>query len=147
MKEIPLTQGKVALVDDEDYPQLSDIAWYCHRGYAVTSIFSRKTTVLMHRLILLPPEKLQVDHINHNKLDNRRANLRLATQTQQNGNRLKFLGTSRFKGVSWRNRPKCWLVQCHQTYVGSFEDEIEAAKAYNAAALKYWGDFAHLNEF
>jgi len=91
------------------------------------------------------------DHINHNGLDNRKANLRLATRSQNAWNRqkAKIKSRSKYKGVSWYNRGKRWSVRIQvnrkQKFLGIFEDEIEAAKAYDRAARKYFGEFAELN--
>ncbi len=106
----------------------------------------------MHSLIINPPENFVVDHINHNGLDNRKANLRLATRTQNNCNRRKHNRNkchSRFKGVSWHKHRKRWSAQINiyrkRKSLGYFEDETEAAKAYDKAAKKYHKEFAYLN--
>ena|SRR5215472_11429516 len=150
MKEIALTKGSIAIVDDIDFHWLSQVKWYLDvQRYAATDMFGGRRTkvkVHMHRLILLAPNTATVDHINHDTLDNRRANLRLATQSEQNGNRLKFFGTSRFKGVHRRQDGRKWCAQCHHVHLGSFESEIDAARAYNKAAQEYWGEYALLND-
>lgn len=91
-----------------------------------------------------------VDHKNHNTLDNRRRNLRFATQAQQNANRLKHYGGSRFKGVYLRSDGRKWVAQIKTgskaRYLGSFETEELAARAYNREAKKAWGKFAKLND-
>ena len=105
----------------------------------------------MHRDILKPPDHLCVDHINHNGIDNRRANLRLATHRQNSYNRIHFTKnpSSKYKGVSFRKRTKKWDAKIRydgkNKHIGSFKDEIEAAKAYDEAAKKYQGEFAALN--
>jgi hypothetical protein len=147
---IELTKGKVAFVDDIDHHWLTQIKWYFQEpGYAGSDLFGGRKTkvkVLMHRLILLAPASATVDHINHDTLDNRRCNLRLATQSQQNGNRLSFFGSSRFKGVHRRQDGRKWVAQCHHIHLGSFESEVDAARAYNKEARSYWGKFALLND-
>lgn len=107
--------------------------------------------VLMHRLILLAPDTTLVDHINGDPLDNRRENLRYATQSQQNANRHRTFGASRFKGVYRRRDGLKWCAQCRvpggkQRYLGSFDSEEDAARAYNAAATELFGEYARLND-
>ncbi|MBA7655390.1 hypothetical protein ES703_63294 [subsurface metagenome] len=105
----------------------------------------------MHRQIMNPPREMLVDHINYNGLDNRKANLRLATLTQNNRHTRRTMnpGSSKYKGVCWYNREKRWAVRItangKNIPLGYFKDEIEAAKAYDKAARKYHGDFAALN--
>jgi len=105
----------------------------------------------MHREILDPPDHLYVDHINHKGFDNRKANMRTASHRQNSYNRIHFRknSSSKYKGVSWKKRTKKWNVQiCYngkRKTIGSFDDEIEAAKAYDAAAKKYHKEFAVLN--
>ena len=112
----------------------------------------KRLYINMHREIINPPYPLVVDHINRNSLDNRKANLRPATQAQNSINR-KYIkpknSSSKYKGVTWHKRIKKWQIQIcfngiHKT-IGYFHDEIEAAKAYDEAAKKYHGDFAVLN--
>ena len=107
--------------------------------------------IWMHRKILKAPKQYCVDHINHNGLDNRKANLRLATRSQSACNRRKTSTRtwSRYKGVSWRIHDKRWSAEIginrKHKFLGLFRDEAAAAKAYDAAARKYHGQFAVLN--
>jgi hypothetical protein len=157
-KRIKLAQGDYVLVDDEDFEFLSQWAWRkSHHGYAVRvqhlGYFDgvrRGKTVFMHRLINKTPDGLFTDHINGNKLDNRRENLRMATRTQNQGNRGKNKkGSSVYRGVSFNKKSVKWQVHIkdgvRQRNLGHFDDEIEAAKAYDAAAVLYFGEFAKLN--
>lgn len=153
VKEIPLTRGRIAIVDDFDYHWLSQVKWhFLTRGYAghVRGGRKNKEHILMHRLILLAPDTCTVDHINHDTLDNRRSNLRLATQSQQNANRRKISGSSKYKGVYPRRDGLKWCAQLGafgaKTYLGSFNTEEEAALVYNNAAIVAFGEFALLNQ-
>ena len=157
-RRIPLTQGKYAIVDPEDFERLNKHKWHAVKNgntfYAIRCAGPRnKTTYIrMHREVIHPPDHLVVDHINHNGLDNRNANIRPATRSQNNFNRLiiKRKGaSSKYKGVSWRKRRKRWRARIHVNgqykFLGHFKEEIHAAKAYDKAAKKYHGEFASLN--
>jgi len=157
MPIIGLTQGKVAQVDDEDYEWLNQWKWYHHDGYAARKERGPRSAphpiILMHRAILSPPNGMFIDHINMDGLDNRRSNLRICTAAQNNYNRKSHhtkSATSRFKGVRFHSRLGKWhafivITQGKQTHLGYFEDEIAAARAYDAAARLHFGDFARTN--
>src|SRR5690606_31440543 len=94
--------------------------------------------------------KIFVDHINGNKLDNRRENLRLCDNEKNQQNRFKTTGKSKYKGVIWDKSHNAWLVRIQpenekRKYIGLYRDELEAAKAYNDAAIKIFGEFANIN--
>lgn len=147
--------GLFALVDDEDFPLVAGYRWHPFKNrrnfYAIAN--TRKpdgtlTTVKLHRLIL--PDAKIIDHINHDGLDNRRENLREATNSQNNANQQKMLGTSSgFKGVYWHKQADKWRAQImfnrKYKHLGLFASEIEAAHAYDNAARELFGEFAHLN--
>lgn len=156
MKEIQLTQGQVALVDDEDYEELSKYKWFAHKHrntYYVHRNSSRKNPprklISMHRIVMNAQPEQQVDHINGDGLDNRKENLRFCTNSQNQWNRHATYGTSIYKGVSWSNPHNKWVAQIKHKgsvfYLGAFEDDISAARAYNEAAIKLFGEFAKLN--
>ena len=152
MKQIQLTKGKSALVDDADFDWLMERKWNLSgNGYAVTWVPGKKTQVLMHREIVKPPNGVEIDHINGNKIDNRRENLRLSTRQGNGCNRQKFSVTtsSVYKGVSWAKTKNRWLAGIKyngkQRHLGLFVNEWDAALAYNSAAIELFGDFARLN--
>jgi hypothetical protein len=153
MREIQLTNGAVTIVDDEDYARLSVYRWRAryHRRRTWYAMRGWSPTISMHRYILdcLPGQ--EVDHINHDGLDNRRCNLRLCTNSQNQANSQKRAGatSSRFKGVGWHIRERRWMARirhCGQLcWLGYFDTEEEAARAYNAKAQELFGGFACLN--
>lgn len=158
MREIPLTKGYVAIVDDEDYNRLMGTSWYAlissnlvYAARRVTDDRGRRIQ-LMHRLLLGEPDGLQVDHENHNGLDNQRSNLRIATYRQNQGNsRKNKSATSIYKGVYWSTPRSRWDSEItkpdgKKQHLGSFNSEVLAAKAYNESAMTIFGSFAHLNE-
>lgn len=152
MAEIPLTKGRVAIVDDIDYDTLSQFSWQYHSGgYATTRHPISKKIEYMHRLIMSPEEGMDVDHINRDRLDNRRSNLRVCTRKENLLNARGQNGTSKYKGVSLKpGRKKPWRARISldgkQVILGDFLTEEEAAFAYDLAAKEHHGEFAFLNE-
>ena len=153
MAKIGLTKGKFALVDEADVANLSKHKWQLGpRGYATRSVWDgqHKNTVWMHREILSPPEELEVDHINRDRLDNRRANLRLATRAQNEAAKpLSIRNTSGYRGVNWCQRTRRWRASIkaagRSTTLGYFHSKTDAAMAWNEAAKDKHGQFAQLN--
>jgi len=150
---IELTQGKYAIVDAEDYDELNRYKWFVKNDkhtYYAARIENRKK-IYMHRQIMRPGKGLVVDHINHEGFDNRKTNLQIVTKQENNWNSRKTIKTcsSKYKGVSrCKNSNKWRAVICVNgldIHLGYFEDETEAAKAYDEAAKKYRGEFAVLN--
>ena len=150
MKTIPLTQGKVAIVDDDMFEYLNQWKWHLSgTKYAVRTVNNKK--IYMHRLVAKVPEGMCTDHINRNKLDNQKSNLRVCTITENNRNRDKqHNNLSGLKGVSWINRPKPWssriCVNKKIIYLGWFDTKEEAYEAYLKAENKHFGEFARLNQ-
>ncbi len=156
-RRIKLTGGKFAIVDPEDFEELNAYKWHAAKGghtfYAIRSIYNKGhiTTVKMHRQIINPPDGRVVDHKNHEGLDNRKANLRPATRAQNcwNSINLPKKDSSRYRGVRRDKDGDKWRavisVNGKHVHLGYFTDENEAAKAYDAAAKKYRGEFAVLN--
>lgn len=162
MKIIPVDYKLVTFVDDEDYNYLSRWTWRRQpvkgRSYAITQAHNgiRYTTFRMHRLIMESicgplQNGMAVDHIDGDGLNNRRSNLRICNHLQNMQNQLRRTDNlSGFKGVSWKKSSSKWLaritVDKKVIHLGLFGDKLEAARAYNAAALKHFGEFARLNE-
>lgn len=161
MKKIKLTQGQFALVDDRDYEWLSQWKWYARKTYSsfyaarMASVKENigKKMIHMHREILgisnLP--NIIPDHIDNNGLNNQRHNLRIAGFSENMANRRSFKNsTSKYLGVSWYKESKKWRTTIQKNkkfkHIGLFNNETDAALAYNNAALKIHGQFAKLNK-
>ncbi|WP_218939868.1 AP2 domain-containing protein [Bacillus thuringiensis] len=146
-------KGKFTLVDIEDFEELSKYKWSVSKcGYVIRGrlINGSSKCFRMHREIMNPSDDLVVDHINGDKLDNRRVNLRVCTVGENGRNRSKWSSSkSGFKGVSLSRRKGKWYtnINAHNKsrYIGTFDDVEEAARAYDYYALKYFGEFAKLN--
>lgn len=159
MREILLTRGMVALVDDEDYEYLSLVPWVAtlkrDRYYAQRTVGPRldRHTVSMHRIIVGAIQGEWVDHWSGNTLDNRRLNLRKCTPNQNQWNRHRRSSKSGFKGVHRIDREcnlkRPWVagicINGKSIHLGYFALPEEAAIAYNQAALAHFGEFANIN--
>ena len=157
MKTINLSQGQSALVDDEDYEYLNQWKW-CASNTPCGFYALRKTlgphkfckNVMMHRAILNPPKNMQIDHIDHNGLNNQKSNLRICNAIQNAANRNCKRG-NRYHGVRIEHRTYGTYIKANikmngkLIHLGMFKTEESAARAYDTAAREYYGEFAHLN--
>lgn len=156
MRRIELTKGKHALVDDEDYELLTRWKWYAHNPadglwYALRN--SRvcegppRRTIRMHSVVLGRP---WVDHVDGNGLNNQRTNLRACSHAQNQANSRGRGSTSKYRGVYWHKKGRKWqaciTVKNKTLHLAWCDEEKEAARAYNEAALRYFGGFARVND-
>lgn len=148
--------GNRAIVDDEDYEWINDLKTWSltPKGYALLSVYDKerkntKQLITMHRLIMFAKKGDEIDHINGDKLDNRKGNLRFVTRSQNLMNRKKFAGSSIYKGVSYHKGNKKWQVWISAggkaKFLGHFDNERYAAYAYDIAAKDVFGEYARLN--
>lgn len=159
MVEIPLTQGKVALVDDED-AHLAQLRWFAdkhsHTFYAARNKpkvnGKHQGLIRLHQMVMgAPPPGMEIDHINGNGLDNRRSNLRFVSHKQnQHNHRARRAKTgTHFKGVYWHSLKRYWWSQIQvdgkSICLGLFPTPEAGARAYDEAALRYHGEHARLN--
>jgi hypothetical protein len=148
---IPLTKGKIAIVDLEDYAWLNKYKWYATysdgRYYAYRRF--NKKSMSMHRYIMNAPKDKVVDHKDGNGLNNRRSNLRICAIRENVLNRRGRYKTSKYKGVHWNKKVSKWVSSITERgkykFLGHFDNEVEAAKAYDKQAAKLFGEFAYLN--
>lgn len=164
MKVIKLTRGRVALVDDEDYEELSKYKWHAIKGnstwYATRSVYlggGRKNritkSIIMHRQIMGAENSSEIiDHVDHDGLNNQKNNLRNTTYNGNNKNKSSKKtesSTSKYLGVNFDKNRNRWRARIRvndkEIYIGRFKCEIEAAKAYDKAARKHHGEFANPN--
>lgn len=161
MKQIPLTQGKFALVDDADFEWLNQWKWtYTAQGYAyrqdwgkrVNKKYPYRKTIYMHRLILGLTSRFQEsDHINGDRLDNQRHNLRTCNSRQNKANQPKKKNSVwKYKGVNFQEKSGLWIARIRDNgrikSLGCFQNAEDAATAYNFAAYELHGEFAYMNK-
>lgn len=142
--------SEVALIDQEDYDKIKEYKWGLRGGKSLI-IANRKVGFLSRFLLDVTDSNLDVDHKNHDRLDNRKENLRVCTRLQNNYNRqIRSDNVSGYKGVSWNSQVQKWMVQIQyegkKVHLGKFNNKEEAAQAWNEAAIKYHKEFAFLNE-
>jgi hypothetical protein len=158
VKKISLTQGKFSLVDDEDFDELNQYKWYAHKNKGgiwyvdrtIKYVDEKHKTISMHRKIMDFPSGKDIDHVNHDGLDNRKCNLRVCTRSQNKKNaRLSKNNSSGLKGVHWNKRNKKWMALIakdkKRIYLGLFDDKTEAGRVVDRKALELFGEFAILN--
>ena len=151
MKYIPLTQGKQAIVDDEDFERVNQWKWCFHKGNNEKNAYAfRFNSIRMHRFILNVPKGLHVDHINGDTLDNRKKNLRICTQLENNRNTPKRKDTTnKYKGIHFVKQRNKWIARIQvngkRIHSGYFNTQEEAARRYDEMAKIHFGNFARLN--
>lgn len=151
---LPLSQGRVAVVDFEDFEKIRGIKWYalkngrCFYACGNIRVGGKRTKISLHRVITGCPPDREVNHINGDGLDNRQENLQICT-TQQNQFALirkKKDASSSYRGVSWFTRNRCWRAAIKHNgkviYLGRFDNEEDAARAYDVKARELFGEFA-----
>jgi hypothetical protein len=153
--QLELRTNVFCIIDEQDFAMLEPYKWYCYKSssgalYAMSTIKGKVQR--MHRFLLgmATNNHLQVDHLNHNTLDNRRCNLRVVSRAQNLQHRRGPQNfSSAYKGVGWHPCRRLWRVRIYdkgkRVEVGHFRDEVEAALAYDRKALEVYGEFAHLN--
>ena len=168
MKLIPLTQGQFAMIDNDDFEWLDQWQWHLSRDqrgqcYArrIVHVKGKECSIYMHRLILQKhgtpvPEDMQTDHTDGNGLNNQKSNLRTCSHSTNRANSRKYrfnhkgeVPSSKYKGVTWHKRDRCWQVQIRANgrneHLGLFKNEEDAGKAYDRAAIEAFSNFARIN--
>lgn len=155
MKLLPLTKGYYTKIDDEDFERLSKHKWITinrkksNLFYAGRSlrINGKKIVIFLHREVIgTPPNKMFVDHKDHDGLNNQKSNLRFCTQSQNSANSIMHKANkSGYRGVHWYPRKRKYNATIKHKHIGYFNNKEDAARAYNKLAKKYFGEFAQLN--
>lgn len=152
---VPLTKNKFSEVDPAGWDKVKKFKWYYGTtGYALHSTYDKNTKkhgrIRMHRFLMNTPYKMETDHINGDRLDNRHCNLRICTKSQNMHNIYRPKGKSKYKGVSWEKRINKWFAQIRingkTKFLGYFDNEIDAAKKFNQEAKKHLGDYVQINK-
>lgn len=159
MQIIPLSKGMVTIVDDEEFVFLNQWKWSASRSktcplYYAVRVQSRnsvQTSILMHRVIMKADLWQLVDHRDRNSLDNRKSNLRITNKSGNGANsKVNSVNTSGFKGVSWDKKTSSWHAYITHNQrrfnLGYFDDKVEAALAYDLAAVMRFGEFSRTNK-
>jgi|HubBroStandDraft_4_1064222.scaffolds.fasta_scaffold398168_2 hypothetical protein len=147
---VVITRGYVTIVSPDDAHFLRARAWTAEPHDKKRLVYVRSTYTKLHREIMEAPKGVPVDHKNKNTLDNQRHNLLVSTTQENSRNSSSHRdSTSKFKGVSWNSASNWWdsqiCIDGNRMRLGHFDEEIEAAKAYDVAALKHFGPYASLN--
>ena len=157
MKKIPLNHGKFAMVDDEDFERVAQFRWQYRKTKSGAEYVIRKqkingvyVNIHLHRFVL-PHDFQDTDHIDGNGLNNQKFNLRPCTRSQNKMNQHSIrLHSSRFKGVHFKKSSNIWGASIRARgklkHLGYTEDESDAAKLYDVAANKLFGEFARTNK-
>ena len=154
---ISLTQGQETIIDLADWDLVKDYRWYAHwednTFYVLTNVYSAYTVqqkIRLHRLLLAAPKGVLVDHVDRNGLNNRRNNIRLVTSLENRCHSVGQKGSrSAYKGVTWNKQSRKWqsgiMLHGQSRHLGLFNDELDAAEAYDEAAIELFGEYALLN--
>lgn len=149
---LPLSQGKVTVIDFDDFEKVRNFKWCARKSSSGNTFYACRAanTVQLHHEIMPPPTGMEIDHIDRDGLNNRRSNLRIVTHRQNILNRgPRRNKTSKFCGVSRHQKQQKWQAGLElfgkHIHLGSYEIEADAARAYDEAAIKYFGSFAQLN--
>jgi hypothetical protein len=155
LREIPLTKGYVALIDDEDYERVSMHKWCAFEtGVKIKRVYgvrktpgSRRTNrlnIFLHRFVMDAPSGIHVDHEDRNGLNCQKYNLRIATPAQNGANSQKIIGVSGYRGVEPYPNGR-WRCRAQERHIGVFDTPEAAAQRYDEVAIEIWGEFAMLN--
>jgi hypothetical protein len=148
MKYIKLTKGKRTIIDDDDFDRVSKKKWNFDGRYAMG--WHNGKHIRLHKFIMGEKDNLQIDHINEDKLDNRKCNLRFCTRSENIHNkRSSRKNTSGFRGVCWDKERNKWMAYINingkRKTIGRFLDKNEAARMYNNFVIMYYSDSRWLN--
>lgn len=152
-RRIELTNGGYTMIDAADYPLASQYRWHRNsNGYARATVWrdGQSWTVYLHRLIINAQSGTDTDHINGDRLDNTRPNLRSCSHSQNMANQHCVRGRSKYRGVTYHVKRRCWYAEIkhagRRIFIGAYDSEVQAAQAYNVRAIELYGAFAHPNQ-